>query len=631
MLASLRKYANSRVAQLLMGLLVISFGAWGIADVFNGFRSSDIAKVGSVQITLADFQRDYTATMRAIGRQIGQDLTDEQARGAGIPQEVLGRLINQASLDNAAIRFGLGISDTLLASKIASEPGFIGPSGTFDRKYLSQVIQQMGFTENTFIVNRRQQYVRDQLSQAVAGGVEAPTTYLQAIHDYTSEERSISYLVLTAPDAGTIAAPSETDLTAYYEAHKADWDAPEVRAVSYFVLTPANVAGHEEVSDEEAKKAYDAQQDRFTKAETRDVQQIVFKDKADADAATADLASGKTFDQLMADRKMTPADVDLGVVTKDKMADPKVAEAAFGLALNAVSPVIEGTFGPSIVRVTAINPGSVTTFDQAKADIKKDVAQQKAATEIGEMHDAIEDARAGGATLAAAAAKYGLKVVTLPAVDARGNDGAGKPVTDLPAGLVAAAFQSDVGLQNDPIPTSDNGYIWYDVTGLTAPRVKPLNEVHDQVVASWKDAERGKQLDANAAALKTRLENKEAIAAVAASAGVPVKTADKLTRSSKPTDDLSADALTAAFAAQQGGVATAAGVQPLTKVVLTVDAVTVPPYPAVSPEVSQMKQQLEGQLTNDLLGTYVTDLQSKANIRYNNVALQQALGHSTSN
>jgi peptidyl-prolyl cis-trans isomerase D len=544
---------------------------------------------------------------------------------------VLGRLINQASLDNAASRFGLGISDTLLASKIATEPSFASPSGKFDRRYLTQVIQQMGFTENSFIINRRQQYVRDQLGQAVAGGVVAPATYLQAIHDYTSEERSVSYLVLAAPDASTIAAPSDSDLATYYDANKAQWAAPEVRAVSYFVLTPANVAGNEDVSDEEAKKAYDAQPDRFAKAETRDVQQIVFKDKADADAATADLAAGKTFDQLMADRKMAAGDVDLGVITKDKMADPKVADAAFGLALNAVSPVIEGTFGPSIVRVTAINPGSVTSFDQAKADLKKEVAQQKAATEIGDMHDAIEDARAGGATLAAAAAKYGLKVVSMPAVDAHGNDGTGKAIADLPAGLVAAAFQSDVGLANDPIQTGDNGYVWYDVTGVTAPRVRPLSEVHDEALASWKDAERGKQLDASAAALKTRLDNKEAIAAVATSAGVPVKTADKLLRSSQPTDDLSADALTAIFAAQQGAAAVAAGVKPLTKVVLTVDTVTVPPFPAVSQEVSQLKQQLEGQLTNDLLGTYVTDLQTQANVRYNNVALQQALGHLTSN
>lgn len=623
MLDSLRKYANSPVAQVLMGILVLSFGAWGIADVFNGFRSTDIARVGSVEITRADFQREYTSTIRAIGRQVGQDLTDDQARKAGIPQSVMLRLVNRASLDNQAQKSGIGISDSLLASKIAGDPQFLSPTGKFDRTYLVQLIRSMGYTEDDFIMDQRRQYRRDQLAQALAGGITAPDTYLHAIYDYTSEQRSISYVVVTAPAASAIAEPSETDVNAYYTANKTEWDAPETRAVKYFQLTPSDVAKTEDVTDDEIRKAYDAQPDRFVTPETRDVQQIVFKDKAEADEAAA---SGKTFDQIMADRKLTPSDVDLGMLAKSKMADPKIADAAFALGLEKVSPVVDGAFGPAILRVTAISPGKTTTFEQAKADLKNELALQKAATDISSMHDAIEDARAGGATLAEAAAKYGLKVATVPAVDAQGKDASDKPIADLPQGLVAAAFQSDVGLQNDPIPTADNGYAWFDVTGVTAPRVRPLSEVHDQVVAAWKDAERGKQLDKTADDLKQRLENKEPFATVATSAGLTVKTADKLVRGATASGDLSADALVAAFATQQGHAAIAAGAEPLTKIVLTVDAVTVPPYSQILPEVAQLKQKLDGEITNDLVGTYVSNLQTEANVRYNTVALQQAVG-----
>ena len=75
-----------------------------------------------------------------------------------------------------------------------------------------------------------------------------------------------------------------------------------------------------------------ASADRFTTAERRKVEQIVFKDNAEADAAAAALAGGKTFDDLIAERKLKPEDVDLGLVTKDKIIDPKVADAAFALA-----------------------------------------------------------------------------------------------------------------------------------------------------------------------------------------------------------------------------------------------------------------------------------------------------------
>jgi hypothetical protein len=46
--------------------------------------------------------------------------------------------------------------------------------------------------------------------------------------------------------------------------------------------------------------------------------------------------------------------------------------------------------------------------------------------------------------------------------------------------------------------------------------------------------------------------------------------------------------------------------------------------------VAQLQQQLSGQLTNDLLGTYVANLQTEAGVRSNTNALQQALGSAQS-
>ena len=626
MLDTLRKYASSWVAQLLMGILVLSFGVWGVADVFTGFRSNDIARIGSTEITLNDFERDYNATMRQVSAQIGQDLTPDQARQAGIPNQVIGRLVNRATLDSAASKLGLGISDALLATKIASDPQYIGNTGKFDRNYLEKLIRSMGYTDNDFIINQRRDYIRNQLAQAFAGGIAAPDTYVHAVQDFRSEQRKVSYVILTAPAATAIPDPGDTDLTTYFNAHKTEWNAPEVRAVSYFSLSAADAASTQDVTDDEAKKAYDGAPDQFSTPEKRDVQQVVFKDRSEADRAAAALAGGKTFDQLMADRKLTPADVDLGGVTKDKIVDPAVAAAAFALAANAVSPVVDGQFGPAILRVTSITPATVTSFDQVKADLKKQIAQQRAASEIGDMHDAIEDARAGGGTLADAAAKYGLKVIAVPAIDAHSNDAAGKPIASLPAGLVPAAFQSDVGLQNDPIQPDTNSYVWYDVTAVTAPHERPMSEVHDRVVASWKDVERAKQLDASAAALKTRLDNKEDLATVATSLGSTVKTADKLTRLTKPSGYLSAAAFAATFASQKGAAVVTLGADSMTKLVLVVEDITVPPFVVGSPEVAQSKQTLDSQLTNAFLGLYVNQLQSQTNVKFNQVALQQALG-----
>src|SRR5690606_4409516 len=59
MLDALRRGSTGWVAKILFALLVLSFAVWGVADVFTGFGRGAIAKVGSHEIRVEDFQRAY--------------------------------------------------------------------------------------------------------------------------------------------------------------------------------------------------------------------------------------------------------------------------------------------------------------------------------------------------------------------------------------------------------------------------------------------------------------------------------------------------------------------------------------------------------------------------------------------
>ena len=86
------------------------------------------------------------------------------------------------------------------------------------------------------------------------------------------------------------------------------------------------------------------------------------------------------------------------------------------------------------------------------------------------------------------AAKHSLQLRTVEAVDQSGKDAAGNAVADLPGGdaLLSAAFESDIGIENDPLPIADNGILWFEVTKVTAARDRALSEVRDRVVEAWK-------------------------------------------------------------------------------------------------------------------------------------------------
>ncbi len=392
-------------------------------------------------------------------------------------------------------------------------------------------------------------------------------------------------------------------------------------------LTPADLAGSVEVSDQDAKDLYDKlAATRFTTPELRDVQQLVFDSQADADAAAADLAGGMSFDDLLAKRNLKPADIDLGLVSKDKLIDPKVADAAFALAPDSVSGIIAGQFGPVIVRVTTVQPSAVTSFEDAKTDLKKEIAETRAAQEITDDVNAIEDARAGGSTLQEIADKYGLKVRTIPAVDAEGKDTNGDAIPDLPGGpaLVKALFDTDVGMENNPLPV-DKGYVWYEVTSVAAARDRELSEVRDKVAAAWKADEVAKRLTAKADDIKSRLSGGADIASVASDMGLEVKTADGVKRGAQPPAGLTAAAIGSAFDGPKGYVSVADGADGA-KVVLVATDVTIPPYFSGAPDLADAQNQFSDQFANDLLQQYVSQLQERLGVRVNQTALQQAIG-----
>ncbi len=626
MLETLRKYTSGWVVQIMMLLLVISFGVWGVADVFRGYGQNDIAKVGNIHITGAEFRRRFDLALRQLTQQLGQNVTSEQAQQFGVPQRVLGQMLAEATLDDTVRDMGLSLSSETIANLIRTDPNLQGPTGKFDRANFAQIAQAQGMKEDDLVLLLKSDYIRNQLDQALVGEITVPDAIIKAVAEYRDDKRTVSYLVLSAPPATDIAEPSDSDLTAFFDAHKSQWKAPEFRAISYFVLSPAAIAKPEDISDADAQKRYDQQKDRFATPGTRHVEQIVFKDKADAEAAAKELADGKTFDDLVAERNLKTSDIDLGQVTKDKIVDPAVADAAFGLTDGGVSGVVDGKFGPVVVRVSNVVPDVVKTFDELKDQLKQEIAAEKAASDIIAMRDAIEDARAGGAKLEEVAQKYGLKVVTVPEVDASGNGPDEKPVADLPAQLVQSAYESDVGMENNPIEPTRNTFVWYDVTQVMPAHDRTLAEVRDLAVAAWKDEQRQKKLAEQADALKAKLGNGDDLAKVAADTGLTVKKAEALTRGSKPTDDLSAEAIAAAFNGPKGTVAVTNGIDAMNKILLVVDDSTIPTFNPADPQLAQIKSQLDTQFINDLLAAFVTERQSKIDVQINQAALAAALG-----
>jgi peptidyl-prolyl cis-trans isomerase D len=191
-----------------MGVLIVSFGIWGIADIFRGFGQSTLAKVGHTEIALNEFRQIYTDRLQQIGRQFGRPLTPEQARAFGFDRQVLQQTIAEAALDEESRRLGLGQSDAETMRVIYADPNFKGLGGAFDPARFQAIIRQYGFTETRYLADQKRVSLRRQLAGAVTAGLEPSRTLLESLNHFQNEKRSIDYLRLGAAQAGTIDPPS---------------------------------------------------------------------------------------------------------------------------------------------------------------------------------------------------------------------------------------------------------------------------------------------------------------------------------------------------------------------------------------------------------------------------------------
>jgi peptidyl-prolyl cis-trans isomerase D len=630
MLTGLRKAGNSFigriVATVLFGILILSFAIWGIGDIFRGAPSNRVATVGQTEISAERFRTAYNTEIQRLNQQFRTNITPDQARAFGLDQRVLARLISEAVLAERARALGLSASDQLVARSILEEPALRGPDGQFDRARFEQLLRDIGMTEAGFVNDQRAAIVRLHLADALTGALPVPMAAREALHRFANERRDASYVLLTPAAAGEIPVPSAEQLQTFYEERKSSFNAPEYRALSLVAVSPETLAKPEAVSDADARQRYEQTKSRFGSPERRTVQQITFGSLEEAEAAFNRIKEGASFEAIATERNVAPQDLSLGTFTRSEMLDPAVADAAFSLQQGAVSGPVQGRFGPVLVRVTEIQAEAVRPFEEVAADVRRDIAQERARAEINDVHDAIEDMRASARPLAEIAQEKGLSLVQIPAVDRTAQDKSGQPVENLPErnALLTAAFASDIGVDNEALRTSEGGYVWFDVTGIEPTRERPLDEVREEVTRQWRAAEVSQRLTDKARQLVERLDKGETLETLAAEVNAPVKTATDLARRA-PKDDLTADAVTRIFTTPVGKAGTAPNGEE-NRVVFKVGAARVPPLVTTTQEAQQVENQLRDGIGDDLVSEYIGQVQKDLGVTVNQQVVRQVVG-----
>ena len=630
MLESIRNATQGVVGKaimtLVMGLIIVSFVIWGVGDMLRGFSPSTVASVGSAKISAQDYRAAYDRAIQQYQRRLKRPFTNEEARQIGLDRNVLQQLLSEAAVDDEARRLGLGISEEALRQVITSNPNFRDKSGAFDPSRLEAALRNMDMNERGFVAELRKQELRQFIVGALATGIRAPKAEVKAEADYQGQTRSADYFLLPASAAGEIPAPSQEALKTFYNDRKSSYRAPEYRAMTLLALEPETIANAAEVTDADAEAAYEkiaGKDPKYGAPEKRDLQQILFPNQGDAEAAEVKLKAGASFDDLVKDRGLKVEDTDIGETTKDAMLDKDEANAVFALPQGGVSGVLKSQFGPVIVRVKGITPSTVKPYAEVANEVKKEVSASRAGDKIQALHDKIEDLRTSGKTILEAAKVEGLSGETIAAVDAAGKDPKGAPV-NLPdqAELLRAAFASDVGLDEAALNTKDGGYVWFEVTKIDPAHDLTFEEAKGEVEKQWRAEEVDKDLAGKADDLVKQLSAGANIASVAKGAGAEVKAATDVHRAEQ--SGLPEPVVAGIFRQPADGAGSAA--TPDGRVVFKITADRTPPVDFADARVKAMASELDGATRSSLLDQYVEALRRTLGVSIHQDVLQSAEG-----
>jgi peptidyl-prolyl cis-trans isomerase D len=618
MLGSFRKGRANVLIWALMAMLVVGLGGWGIG-IGGGITVRDVARVGDRPVTTEDYVRALQQELRAYSQQLGRDLPMAEAREYGIDRLVLARLVNDAALDEEAARLGLSAGDEAVRAQVMATPAFQGADGKFSRDAYTYALERIGMRPAEFEELLRAEAARE----LVAGGVQAPArmpeTAGRTVLDFLGEKRGFEWLRLDAAQLpAPIAAPTDAELQAEYEAHPDRYTSPETRRITTASITPDALAATIEIPEDELRAAYEADSARYRTPERRVADRIGFATAEEAAAARARLDAGEIdFDALAAERGLTPEDIDQGFVVADELTDA-ARDAVFGAEGPGIVGPVDTPLGPSLYRINAILAAATTPFEEAQAELARDRARAEAERLIHEDTARIEDLLAGGATAEEIAAETVLEPGTL-ALDAGTTGG----LADDPA-FRAAAEAAEVGVETDAIALEGGGLATLRVDAVEPPALLPLAEVRDRVAADWTAARTAEALTGLAEGYAAELDGGLTLAALGERIGRPVTSVAPLTRAD--TAEGAPPALVAeVFAAEPD--ATVVLADGATVILARLGAIE-PFDPAAADNASAMAaitEQLDRQAADDILTLFTAAVRDEAGVSVNQALVESTL------
>ncbi len=490
MLQTMRQSSQSAAAKVIIGLIVLSFAAFGLETLLPGGTGTSVAEVNGEEVTPFALQEAITQQKRQLISILGDDIDPALLDDERLRPRALDSLVQRALLLQKTAALQLVASGDQVSQSITSIEAF-QLNGVFSPDAYKTVLANAGYTLERFRRAQADDIVLAQLQAAISESEFVTATELSAAANVMAEERDVRFLVV--PDNSLLddAALSEDALRAFYADNEPLFFSQEQLIVDYIALSPADF--DIVVDDVVVREQYEAVKDEYQVSEQTRVSHILLmRDEEETDqefanrlsSVTGQLNDGEDFADVAAalsdDLGSAASGGELGFT--DGATFPEAMEEAIaGLSLPGdISAPVETDAGTHIIRLEERIDGTSVRYDTVKDELRASIEAAEAERALLIAVEELRDAAFNVADLGAPADALGVSVLRSDAFTAAAGQGV---FSD--ARLRAAAFSEDVkidGNNSDVLELAERRFVVVRVHEVRPPQTAPFREVETEVV-----------------------------------------------------------------------------------------------------------------------------------------------------
>lgn len=492
MLDRIREGSQSIIVKAVLVLIALTFALAGIGGYITNQPEPAVAKVNGEEITRMEFDRAVENERSRQQEQLGDfyaTLAADPAFNQRLRAQVLNDLVNQKVVELYARDAGLRVSDNQVKAAIRDVAAF-QVAGQFDNEIYQRTLNGLGYTSDGFAELMRRDLARTQLLQAIVETQFALPSEASAVQQLLNQQRSGAYATFELAAYLDTVEVSEEEISQWYNANQSRFNVPEQVKAEFVALDADQLAESIEIDETAVREWFEQNRASYETPDRYRFSHILIEGddetaRAEAQEVLTKITEGADFAELASEYSddifTAESGGDLEYLEQGLM-DPEFDEAAFALEeVGDISGVVSTSFGYHIIKLTDIERGSSTSYEEVRDEIVSNMREERVKQAYYELQQkASELAFDVPDTLQPVADETGLTVRTSDWF----NSNTAPTALNNPAALQQLFDQDFIaeGLNSDLIETSDKQAVIVRVLDYQAASVKPLEEVRAQVL-----------------------------------------------------------------------------------------------------------------------------------------------------